>query len=172
MAEECVGVWKVRGRERMPSGKWGLVTQCPVCKAKVVQPRYALLRNKRCQRCFIDAVYKGGNRTARHKVKYNLQNNQSKKRGIELNLSDEQLDVLWASNCHYCGMPPSNKMTAVRSNGKTEEFIYSGLDRQDNTKGYIIDNVVPCCKICNRAKESLSVDEFLKWIERVYHGTR
>lgn len=30
----------------------------------------------------------------------------------------------------------------------------SGLDRTDNSKGYLIKNVVPCCGICNSIKGS------------------
>ena len=30
------------------------------------------------------------------------------------------------------------------------------------------ENGVACCKYCNTAKNTMSVDEFLKWIGRVY----
>ena len=41
------------------------------------------------------------------------------------------------------------------------------LERIDNNKGYTIGNVVPCCKICNHAKNNLTIQEFKDWIERV-----
>ena len=38
----------------------------------------------------------------------------------------------------------------------------------DNEKGYTFDNVVPCCSICNYAKKSMSKEQFLQWIKRIY----
>jgi len=67
-------------------------------------------------------------------------------------------------NCHYCDTPPSNK--AAHSRGVTIVRV-SGVDRIDNTKGYIIDNCVPCCKDCNRAKSDLTMEEFKSWIKRL-----
>lgn len=164
---EIVGVWMVTGRERMPNDIWGLVTTCPECGEKVVQPRYALKKNKRCQKCFVASVYKGGNRTARHKVKYNHQVVQARQRGLTFDLTDEELDDLWSKPCHYCGTPPSNRMRCLNSAGKEEEFVYSGLDRVDSSVGYCMSNVVPCCKICNRAKGDLTLEEFYEWIKRL-----
>ena len=44
----------------------------------------------------------------------------------------------------------------------------NGIDRVDSSKGYVEDNVVSCCKYCNTAKNTMSRDEFFKWIKRVY----
>jgi len=55
-------------------------------------------------------------------------------------------------------------------NGKGQyasPYIYNGLDRIDNEKGYLLDNVTPCCKICNQAKHALSLDDFLAWCQRL-----
>jgi len=42
-----------------------------------------------------------------------------------------------------------------------------GLDRIDNTKGYVIDNVVPCCGHCNLMKRGMTVLEFKEHIQRI-----
>ena len=36
----------------------------------------------------------------------------------------------------------------------------NGVDRVDNTKGYSVDNSVPCCKFCNTAKHTMSEGDF------------
>lgn len=36
------------------------------------------------------------------------------------------------------------------------------------TLGYQMENVVPCCITCNNAKRTLSLPEFMAWVERVY----
>ncbi len=86
-------------------------------------------------------------------------------RGYEYNLSREQLIELMGQDCHYCGAKPSNRSRHPEQNG---EFIYNGIDRVDNSKGYDMSNVVPCCKHCNIAKRDRSASDFLKWIEQVY----
>lgn len=77
-------------------------------------------------------------------------------------LSDGEFDKLISADCHYCGLPPSTVRT-VRSH----KIIHSGIDRVDNTLGYIPGNVVPCCGTCNRIKGVMSVDEFLTWVARI-----
>jgi 5-methylcytosine-specific restriction endonuclease McrA len=44
---------------------------------------------------------------------------------------------------------------------------YSGIDRKDSSKGYILSNVVSCCFTCNKAKGTMSEKEFLEWIDRI-----
>lgn len=86
-------------------------------------------------------------------------------RGYEYHLTREQLIELMQRNCYYCGASPSNCSRHPELNG---EFIYNGVDRVDNTRGYTIDNVVPCCKYCNLAKRERTVEEFLEWIKRLH----
>jgi hypothetical protein len=61
-------------------------------------------------------------------------------------------------------MPPLQK--GVGKKYYNGEYLYNGLDRVDNTKGYIISNIVSCCGQCNRAKGILSQEEFLQWLKR------
>jgi hypothetical protein len=46
---------------------------------------------------------------------------------------------------------------------KTGGFTSSGLDRLDSNLGHTYSNVVACCKRCNWAKRTMSVDEFYAW---------
>ena len=41
------------------------------------------------------------------------------------------------------------------------------MDRIDNTKEHIIDNIVPACSTCNYGKGKLSLSEFYEWIIRI-----
>jgi len=76
-------------------------------------------------------------------------------RGFEWVLTDEQTFNLIEQNCFYCGAPPLNENAAPA-------YYHSGLDRKDNSLGYTIDNVVPCCVSCNSSKSNGSFDLFLK----------
>lgn len=93
----------------------------------------------------------------------------ARKRGLEFALTQTEVRTLSKQPCHYCGVEPSNRMFRQNSKyGNGEPYIYSGLDRLDNEKGYVLDNVVPCCIQCNRTKWTMSKDQFYSWIVRVY----
>lgn len=80
----------------------------------------------------------------------------------QFTLTKEQFRELTKQNCFYCGKLPSTVKKAKHS-----DYLYNGLDRIDNTKGYTPDNVVPCCGECNFHKGSLPQDQFLAWLDRV-----
>ena len=77
----------------------------------------------------------------------------AKRRGIKWDLSKEVLSSLTKKPCFYCG-------TVLNISG-------GQLDRVDNTKHYFVENVVPCCLICNKMKMDLSIEIFYKHIELI-----
>ena len=85
-------------------------------------------------------------------------------RKLEWSLSCEQFTSLIKMNCHYCGAPPFG--VRVRR-GDKNLYLFTGIDRRDNTIGYTPENVLPCCKICNRAKLNLSYEEFSSYLCQV-----
>lgn len=86
------------------------------------------------------------------------------KRGYDFKLLDDEMIFLFMQDCYYCGNKPSN---IYRSRSETGDFVYNGIDRKDNNIGYTIENSVPCCGICNRAKMTLPEQEFINWIRRI-----
>lgn len=86
------------------------------------------------------------------------------RRGHEWSLTRDQVEWIIGFDCFYCGSPPSN--TKVTKN-TVEPLRYSGIDRLNNAAGYTRANTVPCCRICNRAKETLTVEEFAEWVKRI-----
>lgn len=49
-----------------------------------------------------------------------------------------------------------------------DPWKHNGIDRVDSSKGYTLDNCVPCCSKCNYAKHEMSVEEFKEYITNVY----
>jgi len=92
---------------------------------------------------------------------------QAKKHSKEFKLSKEDFKTLVNSDCYYCGEIPF----LVRGN-KTMSMTkpLNGIDRLDSSKGYVKDNVVSCCIICNRAKNTLSVEKFKNWLTKIYNN--
>lgn len=46
---------------------------------------------------------------------------------------------------------------------------HNGIDRLNSSIGYEVDNCVPCCYICNRAKAQLDDKTFLNHITKIYN---
>jgi hypothetical protein len=73
----------------------------------------------------------------------------AKRRKLEWNISEEEYTELRKMKCHYC-------YESLNETG-------TGLDRKDNSKGYILDNVVPCCCHCNRTRsDHFTYEEMLR----------
>lgn len=81
----------------------------------------------------------------------------AKKRNLIFDISLQEFMEITSKNCTYCGAEPR---LHNRTNLKYSEFYCTGIDRIDNTKGYIKENCVSCCKTCNSLKLDRSIDEF------------
>lgn len=85
----------------------------------------------------------------------------ARKRGLLFDLTRERFEQISDLPCYYCGMERS-KVVVVRDS----VYWHNGIDRLDNSKGYIEGNMVPCCKVCNHAKHTMSEEEFMSWLDR------
>lgn len=94
----------------------------------------------------------------------------ARRKGHEFCLSKSQAEEFFQSNCYYCGVKPSRALT-VRGNGKNKTyaytFLYNGIDRRDNDKGYLPSNCDPCCTTCNFLKRNMPAEEFEEWCRRI-----
>lgn len=88
-------------------------------------------------------------------------------RGISFELSRDQFRILTKQNCAYCGVEPLqiHAGTVKTFNGF---WIHNGVDRKNDDMGYTIENAVPCCKVCNYAKQGLTDIEFLQHVKKIY----
>jgi len=89
----------------------------------------------------------------------------AKHRKIDFKLSKVEFRILTQQSCYYCGAPPYQIYQPKRCNG---EYIYTGIDRCDSNEGYIAENCVACCGICNKMKLSLSSNVFIEQIKKIF----
>ena len=75
-----------------------------------------------------------------------------------------------SQNCHYCGEKPKELLADKQRNASDIPFKRNGIDRVDNSKGYTIDNVIPCCRNCNIAKSTMSYSEYTNFIIQSYNN--
>lgn len=94
----------------------------------------------------------------------------AKNRSYIFDLNKEQFRELTKGSCYYCGLPPNteHKYWTHANVKKKTPYLGNGIDRKNNSLGYTLENCVACCKICNVAKASLSIKEFLQWVKRVF----
>lgn len=86
----------------------------------------------------------------------------AKRRKLNWELSDEQFRKLTSSPCYYTGRLPDK----TRSFGN-DSYTHNGIDRIDSSKGYTLENCVPCCSDVNYAKLNMGYSEFIKLCEEV-----
>ena len=91
----------------------------------------------------------GENRAFKQRL-HSIQGN-AKGRGLNISLTEEQIKDLLKQDCYYCGQHNAN-----------------GIDRIDSNGDYTIDNVVPCCGVCNVMKNKFSLNVFLDKINKIY----
>lgn len=164
----------VRDKHR---ARW--LCRCNICGTENVKDEHAI-RNKPATTCRClnskDTMTSGFNRVYDHYRRHS----ESLHRSWELSKNDVR--NITSNNCFYCGRPPNNVKDKNRKaathkgvspiSKDTGKFVYNGIDRVDNEKGYTVDNVVTCCTTCNLAKRSMSVDEFAAWARDVYKWAR
>lgn len=82
----------------------------------------------------------------------------AKKRKLPWELSFEMFSSLLHAPCAYCD---TSGVEASR-----------GVDRIDSDRGYVLDNVMPCCSKCNWMKRALSFEEFASHVLKIAESLR
>ena len=110
----------------------------------------------------IKSRYKIVKQDAGYRSIYSSYKLNAKSRKFDFNIDFDYAVSIMKSDCHYCGIEPSNTYMKSYYNA-----TYNGIDRVDNTKGYEMDNIVSCCKMCNIAKNNNTEEYFLQWVKRL-----
>jgi hypothetical protein len=132
---------------------------------------YTLVKgtSKRCRSCSNkDKAAKlrvSGDHVAARQA-WNKLNANARSRNLACSLSFEDFINISKMPCYYCGEKPISGYWENSSYKRDwhDPFISNGLDRYNNKIGYDLDNVVPCCLRCNRAKNDMSISE---WLEKI-----
>jgi len=94
---------------------------------------------------------------------YKMYKDSAKVRNLEFLLTKEEFKEITSKNCYYCSAKPIKQKEKNCFGG----YLGNGIDRKDNKKGYNIENCLPCCNICNRAKLDLKYEQFMEWINNL-----
>lgn len=85
----------------------------------------------------IKSRYKIVKQDAGYRSIYSSYKLNAKSRKFDFNIDFDYAVSIMKSDCHYCGIEPSNTYMKSYYNA-----TYNGIDRVDNTKGYEMDNIV------------------------------
>lgn len=89
------------------------------------------------------------------KGRFNSYKSASGHSGREFSLTKDQFNSFWNQKCTYCG----------------EQINGVGIDRIDNSKGYVIENCTPCCITCNNMKKTLTKEFFIEKCKKIVLNT-
>lgn len=165
------GRWMVirrAGKAKSGHATWFCRCDCGTVKL-VIGKRLRAADSKSCG-CYMRDRNSLPDRTAAFNNYFSSRRNRAKKEGKLWELTKEQVRSITSLNCYYCGREPLQR-SGERHNRQYAggPYIYNGLDRIDNSGGYTIDNIVPCCGTCNLAKKTASLSEFRDWIAKAYN---
>ena len=138
MAKICSSCKKPGKFHKNANTKDGMSYRCSACLKKYHAGHYRANRTRILER---------GKKWAKNnpRVSFALYKRAAKSRGLAFDLSMDQFMEFWGKPCFYTGRPIES----------------IGLDRVDNAKGYVIGNVVTCCLAANKAKMTMTHDEFV-----------
>ena len=84
---------------------------------------------------------------------------KAKARGIPWVLTFEQFLTITQQPCYFTGWLP--KQTVHKKARRSPPYVYNGIDRLDNRKGYTLDNAVACNGDVNKAKLAMTEARFV-----------
>jgi len=105
----------------------------------------------------------GCKKVAKHNVNaHNLfaqYRHKAKARGIEWALTFDQFLKITEQPCYFTGWLPTQSVH--RKVKRHPPYLYNGIDRLDNTKGYTLQNAVACNGDVNKAKLAMTEERFI-----------
>lgn len=151
----------VNGIDRMDNNKGytenNCVSCCKYCNfiKKALDPITFIERCKHIACCHgVDGQLNQSLWNSTKSVSYQTYKIRADKKQLSFELSVEQFNNLVNANCYYC-------------HKQNNHHHKNGIDRKDNSKGYIIENCVACCGECNLMKADMLDVHFIDHIMRV-----
>lgn len=141
-------------------------TRCGSARVVTFVTIHNVIRSKEsCAKCRLGRWGKVGGAREAH---FSRLKTLAKQRGKDWTLTLDEFSRLIGDTCFYCGSLGTERKSW---DGKSTEIL-CGIDRVDSSFGYTAENIVPCCGVCNRAKHTMSQQEFLLWIKRLVEFRR
>lgn len=146
--------------EDLKRNKW--VLSCNCGKEVIKRPDHIFdKKNFKSCGCLPRKKSKTNNEVCINRI-FTSYKNGAKRRGFIFEVDIEYFSIILIKNCHYCGIEPLQKIKV-----KDNFFLYNGIDRKNSSLGYVKNNLLPCCFICNRGKSNMNYKDFKKHLLRI-----
>lgn len=169
------------GKDHRGKHLWKCLCECGNIKI-VVSDNLSSGKSKSCGCLLNEFLHRKGNQYGLYKdredavlkVQYSHLKRRHYKKFNSTIMSFEDFKTKSKSPCFYCGLPYSRTLQDRLCETKSKKLLsdikvqINGIDRLNSKEGYTQSNTVPCCKYCNTAKNTMTYNEFIHWIERVY----
>lgn len=163
------GFWTVLEKVRVHTGgKNRNYFKCQCACGKIADVDSYHLKNGRSPSCGCGINAELPNNEGKFNELYRDYKRAAVKRGFTFELTKEEFREYTKRNCYYCGCEPANSRWHHK-HGKYP-LVYNGIDRRDCKQGYLKENVVSSCGLCNEMKYTYSESEFKKWALRLSSG--
>lgn len=158
--------------KQVKSGRWVSSATCLCECGKIREVHVNDLRTGKTRGCGHHPQYADLSEPAFNNIYDHSYRGRALKNGWDFEISKPQFREMSQQPCHYCGTSPSNESYRgnrgrIKTGNRYSVFVYNGLDRVDSTRGYTMDNIVPCCGICNHAKHTMPYAAFIDWLDRI-----
>ena len=90
---------------------------------------------------------------------YNFYKQRALEKKIDFSITKEDYNNIKQNDCFICGK-------------QSDENNTNGIDRMDNNKGYVLDNVNACCSECNYMKYTWNYDKFINKLLAIYEKNK
>jgi hypothetical protein len=86
-------------------------------------------------------------------LQYNVYTRSARDKNLTFELSFDDYKTIVGQSCCYCGI--------IQDHG------FNGIDRINQQNGYVVDNCVSCCQMCNYIKNTVTATVFVKRAEHI-----
>jgi len=129
------------------------IRHCPRCNKEIHYTRQSRVNQANrlgttCMSCARKNNTNGYKRSYEWLMKWIEASAKNKKLDYKLTY-DDILNFIKITECHYCG----DKITWLKHRSRKDSGAYN-LDRMDNNKGYVKENLCVCCTRCNFLKSN------------------
>jgi len=157
--------WKVKDHGFWPGGSPYILAEHTCGQIRKYTFDHFNKQKQSCKKCIARIPFRKTYLECCISDKLNSYKASAKKRGFSFELTREQFASLVQSECQYCDRYPYTRyeLRSARRIGehhRNDEVFLNGIDRENSKLGYSIDNCVPCCKVCNTAKSTMTVKEW------------
>jgi hypothetical protein len=143
-------------------------TRCLVCDRMSIRRNDHIKTNPNyCKHCK-DSLSRTINTESVINTIYGGCKSNAKTRNLVFDLSKENFLKIVSQNCFYCNQEPIESQFSKSANRSNIKFLHNGVDRLNSKVGYVIENCVPCCSMCNLMKNKFSVEDFINKVKQIY----